>query len=197
MYLDAVLKGYRLVAAPRNDSLRRELAQEDNASLVRRLVRLKRVHNTTDTEDRERLIRAIEIAEYETEADETEPFPEIVTRIFGIRIEREILKQRIRDRLNRHLREGMVEEIEALLSEGLKPEQLDFYGLEYRYVTRYVTGEINRNDMVQKLASAIFQFAKKQEKWFRRMQRQGREISWLDGGEDPSTHVKRVAEEVF
>jgi tRNA dimethylallyltransferase len=184
MYLDSVLRRYRLAAVPENAALRRELAQLGMEELEARLRLVNStLHNSTDLTDRSRLIRAIEIAEAEDEKGEILPEYRAIT--FGIRWERSILRERITRRLKDRLDEGMIEEVERLHARGTSWDQLDFYGLEYRYLARYLKGEIGRNDMFQRLNSAIHDFAKKQENWFRRMERQGVEINWLDGTTDP------------
>jgi tRNA dimethylallyltransferase len=188
LYLDAVLRGYRMIEVPKDPVLRDELAELPLEALRERLLSLNpRVHNSTDLIDRERLVRAIEIAAVEQTATEAEApaLPELRPLVFGIRLERELLRRRITERLKARLSHGMIEEVERLLAGGLPAERLDWYGLEYRFVTRYLRGELNRNDMFQKLNAAIHEFAKKQEHWFRRMEKNGVEIIWLDGGNDP------------
>jgi tRNA dimethylallyltransferase len=185
MYLQAVLQGYRLVETPPKIPLRRELADLSMAALAERLKgSASRLHNTTDLLERERLVRAIEIAEYERE-HRPEPIPEMKPLILGIRWEREALRQRIDVRLRERLTQGMIEEVERLHRQGVPWETLEFYGLEYRFIARHLKGELNRNDMFQKLGSAIHDFAKRQETWFRRMERSGIVIRWLDGAGEP------------
>lgn len=181
LYLDAVVKGYRLVEAPENLALRRELADLPLAALAERLQGASsRLHNTTDLLDRGRLIRAIEIAEY-GRLSKPELLPELKPLILGIRWDRETLRRRITARLKERLSQGMIEEVERLHAEGVAWETLEFYGLEYRYGALYLKGELNWNDMFQKLNSAIHAFAKRQETWFRHMERNGTVIHWLDG----------------
>jgi tRNA dimethylallyltransferase len=185
MYLEAIIRGYRLVEAPENPELRRELAPLPMEALAERLQRaVSRLHNTTDLLERERLTRAIEIAEYERERPPA-PLPEIRPLIFGIRWERESLRRRITARLKERLGQGMIEEVTRLHAAGIPWETLEFYGLEYRFVARFLKGELNRNDMFQKLNGAIHDFAKRQETWFRRMERGGVMIHWLDGAGEP------------
>lgn len=183
LYLEAVLGGYRLVDVPVDESLRCELSAADSAELVGRLSALREVHNTTDLEDRERLIRAIEIAEY-TARHEPEPGPRLTPLVLGVRWDRSVLRRRIRTRLADRLDNGLVEEVEGLRARGVGWEKLRFLGLEYRFVADYLQGAIrNRNDLEQKLGSAICAFAKRQETWFRRMQRRGTTIIWVDRGD--------------
>lgn len=184
LYLDAVLRGYRLTAVAENPVLRAELATFSLEALQARLLALKpQLHNSTDLLERERLVRAIEIAAAPPPADEP---PALLLKPFvcGIRIEREELRRRITARLKERLQSGMVEEVAALLAAGVPPERLDAYGLEYRFVSRFLGGSLNRNDMFQKLNAAIHDFAKKQENWFRRMEKQGVTIVWLDSSGD-------------
>ena len=191
MYLDAVLRGYRLLEVPENPKLRKELALLSIENLAARLQgATPRLHNTTDLLDRERLTRAIEIAEFSGErAQPLPPLPEFRPIVFGIGFDRKILRQRITQRLRKRLDRGMIEEVEELLKKGVSFETLEFYGLEYRFVAQYLKGELHRNDMFQKLNSAIHQFAKRQETWFRRLERQGIPIHWVDGSADPAATI--------
>lgn len=192
MYLEAVLKGYRLVEVPENPALRAELAAQPMESLAERLKQTATpLHNTTDLLDRDRLVRAIEIALYE-QGHEPEPLPEIRPLVLGLRWERAVLRERITARLKERLNQGMIEEVERLHTAGLPWETLEFYGLEYRFVARHLKGELTRNDMFQKLASAIHDFAKRQETWFRRMERNGMEIHWLDGAGEPLAEALQI-----
>lgn len=188
LYLDSVLRGYQLVAVPEDHELRRELAGLSLHQLRERLLELlPEQHNTTDLVQRERLIRAIEIARSQGggEAAVTVQLPNFKPLIFGIKIEREVVRQRITERLKSRLESGMIAEVERLRESGVTADRLDYYGLEYRYISRYLSGQLNRNDMFQKLNAAIHDFAKKQENWFRKMVRHGLEIIWLDGRADP------------
>lgn len=183
MYLEAVLKGYKLIEVPENHSLRQQFLHKSDEELQSLLLELRKSpHNTTDLNERNRIIRAIEIETYYQEHPEKpHGFPEIQHVILGIQFERAELRKRITERLKARLEDGLLEEVHYLLSAGLKPEQLKFYGLEYRYVTEYVNGEIDYNTMFTNLNTAIHQFAKKQVTWFRRMQRNGFNIHWIDG----------------
>ncbi len=195
LYLDSVLTGYRMVSVPENHPLRAELEGRSMEYLAGRLREANpRMHNTTDLLDRNRLVRAIEIAEYEG-IEMLPPLPEIRPVVFGIRWERNMLRRRITERLKFRLETGMIEEVERLLSNGVSFETLEFYGLEYRFVARYLKGELNRNDMFQKLNSAIHDFAKRQETWFRRMERNGVPINWLEGAENPLREALAVLKE--
>lgn len=182
MYIDSVLKGYRLLKVPENSNWRGEMKGKTDEELVLMLKELKPLHNTTDMKDRERLVRALEIAKYEKDhVEEVKDFPKINSLVFGVRYERKKLRERITNRLKERLDSGMIEEVEKLLETGLKPEQLKFYGLEYRYLTQYLTGELSYDEMFKGLNTAIHQFAKRQMTWFRRMERKGTEINWIEG----------------
>ncbi|GAB4179682.1 MAG: tRNA (adenosine(37)-N6)-dimethylallyltransferase MiaA [Geothermobacteraceae bacterium] len=195
LYLDSILRGYRLVPAPEDPQLRRRLALLDDEELRRCLLKLKpNQHNTTDLQDRDRLIRAIEIAEAE-KGSPPEPLPDLAPLVFGLRWPREELRRRIRRRLLQRLDAGMIEEVETLYRRGVDWPRLDAYGLEYRYIARFLRGELTRNDMVQQLASAIGQFAKRQETFFRRMERNGIAIHWVDGAEAPAERILAQLEE--
>jgi tRNA dimethylallyltransferase len=197
LYLDAMLKGYRLVEVPENPALRAELANYSRQELSERLQRLRpRQHNTTDLSDRARLIRAIEIATGEPAAGEAlPPLPTLRPLVFGLRWERAELRRRISVRLRERLAQGMLEEVAQLHASGVAWERLEYYGLEYRFLARHLKGELARNDMIQKLESAIHDFAKRQETWFRRMERQGIEIHWLEGAGEPLGELLAVLQE--
>ena len=184
LYLEAALKGYRMVAVPEDPGLRAELAVLSYEQLVERLRSLKeRLHNTTDLENRERVVRAIEIAEYSRD-HEPEPGPDIRPVVLGTQWEREELRRRIRMRLQERIEEGMVEEVAGLHERGVDWERLERLGLEYRFIAEFLEGRIrNKNDLVQKLWAAICQFAKRQDTWFRRMERNGLTIHWIPRGD--------------
>jgi tRNA dimethylallyltransferase len=193
LYLDAALRGYRLVKVPENPVLRAELAGLSLLELQQRLLELRPdQHNTTDLADRTRLERAIEIAEGE-EAAQPIPLPAIKPLVFGVHWERPVLRRRITERLKQRLAEGLIEEAAALHRTGIAYETLEYYGLEYRFAAQHLRGQLNRNDMFQKLNSAIHQFAKRQETWFRRMERQGVDIHWLDGAGEPLAELLHIA----
>jgi tRNA dimethylallyltransferase len=194
LYLDAVLRGYRMVEVPENPELRAELSGLTDTMLAARLQGMRPgLHNTTDLQDRVRLVRAIEIAAGETDAaGDLPPLPEIHPLVFGLRWERDELRRRITARLKERLQQGMIEEVEGLHAAGITWETLEFYGLEYRFVAQHLQGKLNRNDMFQKLNSAIHDFAKRQETWFRRMERQGTVIHWLNGAGAPVEELLQV-----
>lgn len=187
LYLDAVLQGYRLIQVPENPTLRSELADLSKEQLQEKLLTLKpEQHNQTDLSDRDRLIRAIEIAlgEYEKQ-QEYPPLPTLNPVIFGLRWPRPVLRKRIAIRLQQRFDEGMLEEVAGLNAAGVPWENLEFYGLEYRLIAQHLQGQLSFNDMKQKLQAAIGQFAKRQDTWFRRMERRGTNIVWLDGDDQP------------
>jgi len=186
MYLDAALRGYRMVEVPHNAALRGELAQKTDEELVEELWRLKPgQHNSTDLLNRERTVRAIEIARGEMGCSSGgEPLPRLQSAVIGIHWEREALRRRITERLRERLDTGMIEEVHCLHASGIAWERLDYYGLEYRYVGAYLRGDMNKNDLFQRLNSAIHNFAKRQGNWFRRMERHGVAINWIDGEGD-------------
>lgn len=182
LYIESVLKGYKLIDVPKNDLLREALELKEEAELIEILATYKNLHNTTDTSERERLVRAIEIQKYYDENPNIDTsFPKIETKIFGIQFDRRVVKMRITERLEERLQNGMIEEVQGLLNAGVKPEQLTFYGLEYKWVTDYLEEKIAYNEMFRRLNTAIHQFSKRQMTWFRRMEKQGFEITWIDG----------------
>ena len=168
---------------PYNELLRDEMATKSDSELVEELWRLKPdQHNSTDLLDRERTVRAIEIARGEAaHCPVSESSPRLQSTVVGIHWEREALRRRITERLKERLDSGMIEEVETLHASGIAFERLDYYGLEYRFVGAYLRGDMNRNDMFQKLNSAIQNFAKRQRNWFRRMERHGITINWIEG----------------
>ena len=183
LYLEAVLRNYRLIQVPVNDELRNQLAGKSLEELTDILKGYKStLHNITDVENRKRAIRAIEIEQFYAENREVDlNMPAIKSLLVGVKVDRDERRVRITKRLHERLNSGMVEEVKALLENGLKPEDLVYYGLEYKWITQYVTGEISYDDMVGKLEIAIHQFAKRQMTWFRKMERDGFNIFWLDG----------------
>jgi tRNA dimethylallyltransferase len=196
LYLDAVLRGYRMVEVPEDPTLRAGLEAWSADELAAMLRELKPgQHNTSDLLDRSRTVRAIEIARFEQEqADHQEPFPEVRPLTIGIRWERGELRRRITERLRLRLENGMIEEVQRLHEGGVDWERLDYYGLEYRYIGAFLQGKLNRNDMYQRLNSAIHDFAKRQENWFRKMEHNGININWVDGAGDPLTEARAVVQ---
>ncbi len=181
LYIEAILKGYQLLAVPVNVALRESLTGMDLPALAERLATYKRLHNITDIDTVKRAIRAIEIEEYnKNHPFEQKAFPEINSLIVGLDISREARRQRITQRLYDRLQNGMMEEVQQLLDAGVEADDLIYYGLEYKYLTLYLTGKLTYPEMVEKLNVAIHQFAKRQMTWFRKMERDGFNIRWLD-----------------
>ena len=186
LYLDSVLRGYRMPAVPENQRLREKLAGEGMESLRRRFRSLcPDVHNTTDLLERKRLIRAIEIAEFPREHPAAaEPPLKVSPLVIGIRHDRNDLRRKIILRLQRRLEAGMIDEVRRLHDRGIAWERLESFGLEYRYISLYLQQKITWEEMFQTLNTRIHQFAKRQETWFRRMEKNGVRIRWIDGADE-------------
>ncbi len=181
MYVEAVLKGYKLLDVPQNPALRESLKSKTVAELETILASYKTLHNKTDVDTAQRAIRAIEIEEYYKEqAPDMNEYDPIHSLIIGIDIDRELRREKISRRLRTRLDEGMVDEVRNILASGVSPDNLIYYGLEYKYLTQYIIGELTHNEMVAQLEIAIHQFAKRQMTWFRGMERRGFTIHWLD-----------------
>lgn len=183
LYVESILKGLRLPEVPENKELRASLKGKSLSELTSILSSMKTLHNDTDVDTAQRAIRAIEIAtyyrEHPEEAINTTPHPIADATVIGVEIDRENRRQRITNRLHARLKEGMIEEVEALLKSGIAPEDLIYYGLEYKFLTLYLTGKLTRDEMISELEIAIHQFAKRQMTWFRGMERRGFHINWL------------------
>ena len=193
LYVEAVLKGYKLLAVPVNEELRASLEGMPLPELAARLATYKKLHNTTEIDTPKRAIRAIEIEEYyRTHPYEEKDFPQLRPLIVGVEVSREVRRERITRRLHERLEQGMVEEVRQLLDSGVAPEDLIYYGLEYKYLPLYLTGKLSYDAMVEQLNVAIHQFAKRQMTWFRKMEREGFEIRWLDAGLPLEERVERV-----
>lgn len=181
MYVESVLRGYRLLPVPEDVAFRRSLEGKTLAELTVMLAQYKKLHNTTDVDTPKRAIRALEIENYYRSLPvEERAFPAIESLVVGIDIARELRRKRITQRLKERLDEGMVEEVRQLLKEGISPEDLIYYGLEYKYLTLYLTEKLSYDEMVGQLEIAIHQFAKRQMTWFRGMERRGIPIYWID-----------------
>ncbi len=186
LYLEAILKGYHLSTVPPNEELRNKLNEMSHESLIQMLVEIQeqlntKMHNSTDLDSKQRTIRAIEIGKHMlTEAAPKTNFPEIQSLIIGVDIDREERRRKITTRLHQRLEEGMIEEVKRLLNQGIVPEDLIYYGLEYKFVTEHIIGKLSYDEMVQQLEIAIHQFAKRQMTWFRGMERRGIKINWID-----------------
>lgn len=194
LYVDSILKGYRLIEVPENIALRASLATLSHDDLVNKLQQLKpNLHNTTDLIDHDRLVRAIEIAQGEHDAQGSHnDFPDLKPLIFAIRWPREVIRQRITERLKVRMEQGLIEEVAQLHAQGVSWETLYFYGLEYRFIAQHLQGQLSKNDCFQKLNSAIHQFSKKQDTWLRRLERNGTNIHWLDGDKDVLAQAVKI-----
>jgi len=186
LYIEAVLKGYKLSPVPQNPQLRQQLEDKSLDDLTQMLVELKQrngsvMHNKTDVDSCQRAIRAIEIETYNLEhPTPRRELPPVDSLIIGVHIDRELRREKITRRLKTRLDEGMIEEVRGLLDEGIPAEDLIYYGLEYKYVTEYIVGKTTYDEMFERLEIAIHQFAKRQMTWFRGMERRGFQIHWID-----------------
>lgn len=195
MYIESILKGYKLLPVPENKSLREKLADQSLTALTEQLRKYKTLHNSTDVDTVKRAIRAIEIEEYYLQhpAQERE-FPTINSLIIGVDIDRENRREKISKRLKQRLDEGMVQEVEKILNQGVSPEDLIYYGLEYKYLTKHVIGELSYQEMFSQLEVAIHQFAKRQMTWFRGMEKRGFTIHWIDAMQPLERRVEKIIE---
>lgn len=183
MYIEALLKGYKLFPVPDNPSLRQQLEQHSDEELTQMLASFKALHNHTDTCERPRLTRAIEIERYYQEHPELMASCQPVSSIiFGLKGDRDLIRSRITQRLHQRLENGMIDEVQQLLDSGVNPNQLIRYGLEYKFLTQYLQHQWDYDTMVQRLNVAIHQFSKRQMTWFRKMEREGFNIHWMDIG---------------
>lgn len=181
MYLESVISKYRLDEVPINNELRESLSRKTNEELVEILSKMKKLHNTTDSEDRDRIIRAIEIETYMNLHPEVDDDYVVPSSIYGLKGDRDYIRKRITDRLYYRLEnEDMLGEVERLLDSGVDSEKLKYYGLEYKFLTKHILGEITYDTMVNRLNIAIHQFSKRQMTWFRRMEKKGFKINWID-----------------
>ncbi len=198
MYVDSIVSGYRLVQVPVNAQLRALLEGRSLEELTEILSHYKSLHNKTDVDTVKRAVRAIEIADYYSSHPVDErPFPvrnPLVTAVF---VDRETRRQRISDRLRARLEEGMIEEVQLLLAEGIHPDDLIYYGLEYKYITLYLMNRLRRDEMVQKLEVEIHRFAKRQMTWFRGMERRGITIHWIDGSMSDEEKAGLIISKVY
>ncbi len=193
MYLDAVLKGYKLISVPDNEKLRNDLEKRNTEELIEILSSFKKLHNTSDIVSRKRLIRAIEIETFYNDSKSIDDyFPKINSLIVGVKYDRDSRRRRITERLKQRLDEGMIDEVKQIIDSGVSPEVLMYYGLEYKYLTQYIIGEISFDDMFKQLETAIHRFAKRQMTWFRGMEKKGFKINWLDGYASMKEKTDRV-----
>ena len=195
MYIEAVLKGYKLLDVPQNPTLRQSLQGKSLAELEQILASYKVLHNKTDVDSAQRAIRAIEIEEYyRTEAPGRNEYEPINSLIIGVDIDRDTRRAKISQRLRARLAEGMVDEVRQLIDQGVKPDDLIYYGLEYKFVTQYVIGQLSYEEMVTQLEIAIHQFAKRQMTWFRGMERRGSTIYWVNAAWETARKIDTILE---
>ena len=193
LYVESVLRGYRLLPVPENPELRARLEEKSLEELTAILAGYKSLHNNTDTDSKKRAIRAIEIEEYYLTCPvEERSFPQVNALVVGVSVDREVRRERISRRLRERLKEGMVDEVRSLLDSGITPDQLIYYGLEYKYITLYLTGAMNYDEMVHGLEIAIHQFAKRQMTWFRGMEKRGVDIKWIDASQERAQLVEQI-----
>ena len=193
MYIEAVLKGYKLLNVPQNPELRETLKDKSLEELTRILAGYKVLHNKTDVDTAQRAIRAIEIEEYyKNEAPDISEYAPLNSLIIGIDIDRELRREKISRRLHSRLDEGMVDEVRTLLKGGIQPEDLIYYGLEYKFLTLYLIGKLSYQEMIAQLEIAIHQFAKRQMTWFRGMERRGSKIHWIDATLPTEEKIERT-----
>lgn len=193
MYIDSVVSGYRMIEVPPDPDMRVSLENKSLGELKEILSGYKKLHNTTDIDTKKRAIRAIEIEHYiRTIPGEETHFPVVKPLIAGVFYSREARRERISQRLKRRFEQGMEEEVRNLLDRGVDPDVLIYYGLEYKYITLYITGRLSYNEMYRSLETAIHRFSKRQMTWFRGMERKGIEIHWLDGEMPMDEKVEKV-----
>ena len=193
LYIEAVLNGYKLLAVPDNQLLREQLATKTLDELTSILSGYKTLHNQTDVDTVKRAIRAIEIeAYYQTHEEEAVEYPELKSLIIGVGIDREVRREKITKRLKARLNEGMIDEVKMLLDSGIQPDDLIYYGLEYKFVTNYLLGKLTFDELFTQLEIAIHQFAKRQMTWFRGMERRGFTIHWLDARMSTEEKVEKI-----
>lgn len=193
MYIESVLKGYKLLPVPENPELRVSLADKSLDELTTILAGYKKLHNSTDVDTVKRAIRAIEIEEYYRQQPvSAREFPAINSLVIGVDIDRDLRRTKITRRLKQRLDEGMVGEVRALLDAGIPAEDLIYYGLEYKYLTLYAVGQLTYDEMFYQLEIAIHQFAKRQMTWFRGMERRGFNIHWIDASLPMEQKVEEI-----
>ena len=193
LYIDSIISGYRMFEVPPDSGLRVQLEKKSMEELGDILKSFKSLHNITDLDSKKRVIRAIEIEYFNSSKSATQSgFPALRTLVTAVSVERETRRKSITHRLNQRLNAGMVEEVKALLEKGVSEESMIYYGLEYKYITLYLTGKKSYDDMVKGLETAIHQFAKRQMTWFRGMEKKGTRINWIDGELPMEKKVEQV-----
>jgi tRNA dimethylallyltransferase len=193
MYADSIITGYKMFEVPPDSGLRAELEKKSMEELKEILATYKSLHNTTDTDTKKRVIRAVEIEHFNRNRTlQHIEFPRIKSLVVGVMTDRESRRRRITERLNQRLDAGMIDEVKSLIESGINTETLIYYGLEYKFITLYLTGRLSYDNMVRDLEIAIHQFAKRQMTWFRGMERRGIQIHWIEGNLPMETKVARV-----
>lgn len=182
MYADSIISGYKMFEVPPDSGFRAKLQKKSMEELKEILSTYKALHNTTDTDNKKRIIRAIEIEYFSRHRNvKNSNFPKINSLVVGVMLDRETRRQRISDRLKKRMDEGLIDEVKNLIDKGIRHETLIYYGLEYKYITLYLLGRLAWEDMMTELEVAIHQYAKRQMTWFRGMERRGIKINWIDG----------------
>jgi len=195
MYIDSIIRGYEIFEVPPDSGLRARLEKKPMTELTKILSTYKRLHNTTDLDTKKRVIRAIEIEHFNTvRVRKQTQFPVLKSLLVGIKTDREIRRKRITKRLHQRLEAGMTDEVKKLLDKGISKETMIYYGLEYKYITLYLTGSLNYDEMVKDLETAIHQYAKRQMTWFRGMERKGTVIHWVSSELTMEEKVSKVLE---
>ena len=195
MYIESVLRAYKLIRVPKNYELTKKLELKSDKELIEILKTNKEPHNKSDTSTRKRLVRAVEIALYLAKNPEIDiNFPKIKSLNIQVVFDRNSRRRRITERLKQRLQNGMIEEVEILIKNGVSPQTLIYYGLEYKFITKYILGELSYNEMFNSLEIAIHQFSKRQMTWFRRMERNGIKIHKIDGHLTMSEKIKKIIE---
>jgi tRNA dimethylallyltransferase len=193
MYADSIITGYKMFEVPPDSGLRAELEKKSMEELKEILATYKSLHNTTDTDTKKRVIRAVEIEHFNRNRTlQHIEFPRIKSLVVGVMTDRESRRRRITERLNQRLDAGMIDEVKSLIESGINTETLIYYGLEYKFITLYLTGRLSYDNMVRDLEIAIHQFAKRQMTWFRGMETRGIQIHWIEGNLPMETKVARV-----
>lgn len=195
MYIDSIITGYKMFEVPPDSGLRAQLEKKSMQELIEILSSYKELHNTTDVDTKKRIIRAIEIEHFNRSARQKQTvFPVLKSIIVGLHAERDIRRRRITERLHARLKSGMIDEVKGLIEKGVPAETLIYYGLEYKYITLYLTRKLDYGSMVRDLEVAIHQFAKRQMTWFRGMEKKGTKIHWIDSELPLEIKVEKVLE---
>jgi tRNA dimethylallyltransferase len=195
MYADSIITGYKMFEVPPDSGLRIELEKKSMEELREILATFKSLHNTTDIDTKKRVIRAIEIEHSSRNlGSHYSEFPKIKSLLTGILFDRDTRRKRISERLKQRFDSGMIDEVKNLIDRGINIDTLIYYGLEYKFITLYLTGKISYQEMIRDLEIAIHQFAKRQMTWFRGMEKKGIKINWIDGKIPLEEKVEKVME---